>query len=353
MQPFVSGIDLARAYWFDVVAPILDPYVEAGERAAALLGEGSDVLGFDTEQSTDHGWGPKVFVCFDRASDREHVHELRAVIDDALPETFRGYPIRYPRRDGAPPRHQVLMTTVEYLFAARLGYDPRRASTIDWLTAPTQMLRSLTAGAVFDDGPGDLTAARAALRWYPDDVWLYVLGCQWRRIGQEEAFVGRCGQVGDELGSAVVAARLVRDYMRLCFLIARQYAPYSKWLGTAFARLDCANELLPEMRAVLHADAWRDREEHLVRVSESVAGSSTRSGSRNRRIQPCVRSSTVRSSYWAATASRTCAWRPRRCATLGWPGAVDQFADSTDVLSSAERAQRVTRSLYEPDPGSV
>ncbi len=129
MQPFVSGIDLARAYWFDVVAPILDPYVEAGERAAALLGEGSDVLGFDTEQSTDHGWGPKVFVCFDRASDREHVRELRAVVDDALPETFRGYPIRYPRRDGAPPRHQVLMTTVDYLFAARLGYDPRRASS--------------------------------------------------------------------------------------------------------------------------------------------------------------------------------------------------------------------------------
>jgi len=42
-----------------------------------------------------------------------------------------------------------------------------------------------------------------------------VLACQWRRISQEEPFVGRCDEVVDELGSAVVAARLVRDLMRL------------------------------------------------------------------------------------------------------------------------------------------
>ena len=62
-------------------------------------------------------------------------------------------------------------------------------------------------------------------------MWRYVLACQWKRISQEEAFVGRCGEVGDELGSAVVAARLIRDVMRLVLLIERRYPPYSKWLG--------------------------------------------------------------------------------------------------------------------------
>jgi hypothetical protein len=37
--------------------------------------------------------------------------------------------------------------------------------------------------------------------YYPDDVWLYLLACQWKKIFDEEVFVGRAGYVGDELGS--------------------------------------------------------------------------------------------------------------------------------------------------------
>ena len=65
-----------------------------------------------------------------------------------------------------------------------------------------------------------------------------MLAAQWTWVAQEEAFVGRAVEVGDELGSRVMAARVVRELMRLCFLLERAYAPYSKWLGSAFARLD-------------------------------------------------------------------------------------------------------------------
>lgn len=57
------------------------------------------------------------------------------------------------------------------------------------------------------------------------------------RLSQEEPFVGRCGEVGDDLGSAVVAARQVRDLIKLCLLMNRAYPLYGKWLGTVFAAL--------------------------------------------------------------------------------------------------------------------
>jgi hypothetical protein len=57
---------------------------------------------------------------------------------------------------------------------------------------------------------------------------------------QEEPFVARTGDVGDELGSQVIAGRLVRALMQLCFLMERRYAPYSKWFGTGFSRLSIA-----------------------------------------------------------------------------------------------------------------
>ena len=83
--------------------------------------------------------------------------------------------------------------------------------------------------------------------------------------------MGRCGQVGDDLGSALIAARLIRDLMRLCFLMERRYAPYNKWLGTAFTRLGCADHLCPLFARVFQARSWQEREAGLTPAYEFVA----------------------------------------------------------------------------------
>jgi len=31
---------------------------------------------------------------------------------------------------------------------------------------------------------------RRKFSYYPDDVWLYLLACQWKKISDEEVFVG-------------------------------------------------------------------------------------------------------------------------------------------------------------------
>jgi len=74
------------------------------------------------------------------------------------------------------------------------------------------------------------------------------------------------------VGSAVVAARVVRDLMRLCLLLPRRYPPYSKWLGVAFSRLRTAAPLTPVLAAVLSASDWITRERHLCEAYETVAG---------------------------------------------------------------------------------
>jgi hypothetical protein len=83
--------------------------------------------------------------------------------------------------------------------------------------------------------------------------------------------VGRAGQAGDELGSALIGSRLVRDLMHLCFLQERVYAPYAKWFGTAFRRLTGAAELTPVLSNVVRAHSWREREDALLTAYELVA----------------------------------------------------------------------------------
>jgi len=88
---------------------------------------------------------------------------------------------------------------------------------------------------------------------------------------QEEALVARGAEVGDELGSAVTAARLVRDMMRLALLLERRYAPYQKWLGTAFAHGSHPDDLPRHLSAVMHAADPRLRAAALAEAWSALA----------------------------------------------------------------------------------
>jgi hypothetical protein len=54
--PNHSGLELCRLFYAEAVRPLLGDL----PHAAARIGGGSDVLGFDTERSTDHDWGPRL-----------------------------------------------------------------------------------------------------------------------------------------------------------------------------------------------------------------------------------------------------------------------------------------------------
>jgi hypothetical protein len=337
---FVPGIDLSRAFYEEVVAPV----VADVPHSAALLGLGSDVLGFDTARSTDHGWGPRlqVFVA-DPVRD-----DVAGAVEAALPDSFRGWPVRYGW-DEVPVSHHVEVASLDAWLKRRLGVDPRGGLTArDWLALPQQLLLEVTSGAVFHDGLGELGAVREALKWYPHDVWLWLLACQWRRIDQEEPFPGRAAEVADELGSRVLAGRLVRDAMRLCFLLEGRYAPYSKWLGTAFRRLDAWDEVGPALEATLMTVDFREREDAFVAAIEAVARRHNALGI-TRPVEPNVRLFHSRPFRVLGSGRFVDACLERVedewLRSLPLVGGIDQFVDSTDVLSSPETARRVGLSV--------
>jgi hypothetical protein len=328
---FVPGIELSRRFYAEVVRSILDAAFPGLSYTAGLIGHGSEVLGFDTERSTDHDWGPRLLIFLpDEQAGR--AAEIRDAVGGRLPETFLGFPTLFP--EGA---HRVVVTGVGDWLRRRLGFDPRRRLEImDWLAAPTQVLGELTGGAIFHDGLGDLGRVRERLAWYPDDVWRYLLACQWLRIGQEEAFPGRAAQVGDDLGSAIIAARLARDVVRLCLLMERRYPPYSKWLGSAFARLPIAETVGPPLTDAVAARDWPERERRLNAAYVEVARAHNALGLTEpldpEPVQFWDRPFFVPAGERFAEALRATItdpvlWR------LPLIGAVDQFVDSTDGIN--------------------
>lgn len=366
MVAFTPGLQLGRFFYEEAVKPVLDAQFRTLAYGAAIIGSGSEVLGFDTEMSSDHHWGPRVML-FLRPDDYErYAMPISNTLSHHLPYTFRGYSTNFtppdPNDNGVqrlhvitdgPVNHRVEIFTVSGFCEDYLGVDATRGlSVLDWLTIPQQKLRTTTAGAVYHDSTGELTRLRKALTYYPHDVWLYMLAAGWARIGQEEHLMGRAGYVGDELGSRLIASRLVHDLMNLCFLIEKQYAPYSKWFGTAFARLACAADLTLIFHEVLSARTWQAREQHLVQAYEIVAQMHNNLGVTDP-VNPTPTPFFGRpfmviqgSDFASVCVARITDPEVAQIAQRTLIGSVDQFSTSTDFVESTRVCNRAQH-LYE------
>ena len=362
MTSAANGLGLARAFFRQEVQPIVSRHYPRLRYSAALIGSGSEVLGYDDAVSTDHHWGPRAMLFLAPEDHQACAGELQSRLATELPYRFMGYstnfsaPMTGEGENGAQLlqdicageiNHRVEMLTLDGYMKDYLGIAlDQRLSASDWLSIPQQKLLGFTRGEVFHDELG-LQALRDRFSYFPRDLWLYLLACGWSRIGQDEHLAPRAGAVGDELGSALIAGRLVRSVILLCFLYERRYAPYPKWLGTAFAELSCADELAPVLRAAQLGRTWRDREAPLCAAYEAL----------NRlhnaleltpRIEPALGEFHGRgflvSNAWRYVEALLAAIEDPEVTAIGdrsLIGSIDQFSDNSDLREAVQLRKKV------------
>ena len=351
---FTPGLELARRFYFEAVRPVLDADFPGLRHSAALIGSGSEVLGFDTPMSADHHWGPRAMLFLPEADFERNKAAIAETFRWKLPHRFLGYPTNFTGADEhgvklmeaterGPVNHRVECMTIAGFIRYTIEFDiATTPEPADWLSFGEQKLRSITAGAVFHDDLG-LEAVRARFAYYPRDVWLYMLAAGWARIGQEEHLMWRAGHAGDELGAALIAGRLVRDAVQLCFLMERQYAPYPKWFGTAFMRLAAGPELAPILQRALRAETYQARGAALAAAYEVLAAKHNALGITEPLATTCAH-------FWSrpflviwgdrfadAIARQISDPNLRRIVVRGLVGGIDQFSDSTDLKHSEWR----------------
>jgi len=339
----LRGAELARMFHSEVVAPLLARELPRLRYAAGRLGSGSDVLGLDDGTSRDHDWGCRLTLLVDEP-DSGVVPQVGELLARELPETYRGFPVRFPVTWDNSHAHRVEVAIVAGFAASRLGVDPVAGlSVLDWLVLTGQSVLEVTAGPVFTDQTVALSRVRATLAWYPPDIERYVLAAGWQRLEQQLPLVGRTAARGDDLGSRMLSVRLAEDLMFLSFALSRRWAPYGKWRGTVFATLPVAVSLSGLLDAAATMRAWRDRESALAAAAEALLGVQ-----RDRGL-PAPDGAVI--PFWD---------RPYRAIDPAVPagllanitdadvarlppgiGSIEQWADSIDVLSSPGRRSAV------------
>ena len=88
MSEFIPGLRLAELFYHEAVGPILSRHYPNLIYSAALLGSGSDVLGYDTARSMDHEWGPRLQLFLTEADAPQLGPEIHQFLRRELPSAI-------------------------------------------------------------------------------------------------------------------------------------------------------------------------------------------------------------------------------------------------------------------------
>lgn len=260
---FTPGLQLNRNFYSEILKPLLKSKFPNLNYSAALLGFGSDVVGFDNVTSMDHGWGPRCYIFLSK-----HNMNLKDHIDDFLkynlPFEFKGYPTNYSdpntefvtqmkETNSYPINHLIEIHDIEGYFEYLLSIKSINSlKTTDWINFQDQILIELTNGEIFYDGLNKLESIRTKLNFYPTDVLKIRLASLWSSIWNEEPFIGRCIEMEDYIGLKIIIPRIVSTLIKILFYLEKEYIPYSKWFGTSFKKLKSYRTTFKQIEEILN-----------------------------------------------------------------------------------------------------
>ncbi len=268
------GLDLARDFWAEEVAPRLGPLGRVV--AAGLVGEGSECFGFDDTLSRDHDWGPAVCLWLRRA-DRDAAVPIRAALAH-LPSSFHGHRVRRPSLEAV---HRTGLLEVEGFYRRFTGLERPPATPEEWLACPGYALAACTNGAVFADGPGAFSAHREALlAHYPEPVRRLRLAAHLEAAAQGGQYnLPRALQRSDRVAATLALAAFLRHAMAAAFLLARRYPPFSKWTHRALTELPAPwPELARCLTDLARATTARETDRRVEAAAALLAGGLVRDG---------------------------------------------------------------------------
>ena len=268
----MRGLELARSYYEQFGRPMLEgqfaellPHVAVG-----LFGSGSECFGYDDDFSRDHDFEPGFMLLLpgeDVVSRRDAFLLERAYAK--LPREYLGLRRGLMQPVGGP-RRGVLRTSD--FFADKVGAPDGVLTVGQWLSTPEYALAEAVNGAVFFDGPGEVTAIRQRLSAYPEDIRRKKLAGHlllMAQAGQYNYF--RCLKHGERGAAQLAVGDFVRHCMSAVFLLNGVYQPYYKWAFRAMRDLPRLSLLAELMEYLLTTDNDAEMAAAKGEVIEGVA----------------------------------------------------------------------------------
>jgi len=195
-----------------------------------------------------------------------------AVLETAMPKTFDGFPFHIDN---------TIMTclcccSIDRLFASYLGTSALPKGNADWVALTEVDLGHVTSGLVVFDGPGELTARREYLAYYPDAVWRKRIAdwCMYITGRDAPYNLHRTVKRGDTTTARLYRAAYCKQVMELCFALNRRYSTYTKWLNRSYRALPrFAPAIAAMVDEIMESDDLAQNVQRMIEVNYALGDS--------------------------------------------------------------------------------
>lgn len=231
-----KALERCREYYEQYGRSLLAKFPELrGHFAVGLVGEGSECFGYDDVISTDHDYFPRFFIWLDEEGYLKYGEALSKAYRE-FPHQFEDFPDTLMTPE-AVQRCGVCKT--EDFYFRLLGRERVPENLYDWVSLQETRLATVTNGEVFEDGGGDFMVQRQAyLSYFPEDVRKKKLAARLRKMAQMGQYqYARCMQRGEYVAAQMALAEFIQNTGSACFLLAKKYMPYFKWMHRAMKEL--------------------------------------------------------------------------------------------------------------------
>ena len=251
----MKGLELSRGFFEEYGLPMLRgefpellPLIAVG-----LLGSGSECFGYDDDVSRDHDFEPGFCILLpgEDAVDRRRAFQLERAYAK-LPKEYCG--VTRPTVLPVGGARRGVLRAAEF-FTEKCGAPDGVLTLAQWLSVPEQSLAEATNGELWLDGPGTVTAVRARLAYFPEDVRRKRLAGQLLLMAQAGQYnYLRCLDHGESAAAQMAVCEFVKSALSAVFLLNRRYQPYYKWSFRALRALPLLSELAEPLERLLTTD---------------------------------------------------------------------------------------------------
>lgn len=257
-----TGLELGRelahqvAQDIELNLPDLAPYM-----CLALVGTGSECLGFDDAISEDHDFTKRcqLFLPAD-------IHETNK---ERLQSYFKNYAYG-----------TVQIECISEFYQRYTLYPEGPQCEKEFRRVPQDLLCTATNGEVFLDNFGSFTHIRQRLlAYYPEDIRLRKIAYELNQLAQSGQYnLPRMLQRGDTIAASLALHQFVHHYMLLVHLFNKSYAPFYKWLYRHSCTLPILGNTVKHGIVELLDAPITDTKSHIDRLCSAIIQELQRNG---------------------------------------------------------------------------
>lgn len=206
----------------------------------ALIGEGSEVLGYDDKYSQDHDYTFMPVIFLNEDDFEKYAIKLKNILH-CLPSEFLG--IKHVYSDVVSERRGV-QNLKEYMYKY-LGKDEYEFTIEDYKKIPEYVFKILTSGDIFYKGNDDLVNILEKIKYYPEIIRQNKIATVCTKIAQSGQYnYLRLMKRGDLIGANKAFSEFIENSIHLVYLLNKEYMPFYKWYSKGLKELDILGDLV-------------------------------------------------------------------------------------------------------------